>query len=200
MDDSISQWIHQIKAGDADAAGRLWDAYFERLSALARARIGRFPKRLADEEDVALSVFASLCRGAARGNFPKLSDRDNLWSLLAVITSRKVCDYMTAERARKRGGGEVAAASDLAGDSSNVNCLDAVLSREPTPEMAAVFAEECERLLGKLDPELRQLAIGKMDGLSNEELARDLDCGLRTVERRLRLIRQTWSEEPDPSL
>ena len=39
-----------------------------------------------DEEDVALSVFASLCRGAQCGNFKKLTDREDLWALLLVMT------------------------------------------------------------------------------------------------------------------
>lgn len=195
MEDSVSYWIKNLKQGDTVAAGRLWDAYFQRLVSYARQRIGRFPRRVADEEDVALSVFDSLCRGAARGNYPKLADRDNLWSLLVVITSRKVCDYITAERTQKRGGGQVAAASELASDTQGeAVVLDAILSREPTPEMATSFAEECERLLGLLDPDLRQLALGKMDGHSNEELAKTMECGLRTVERRLELIRRIWKE------
>lgn len=195
MDDSISYWIEHLKQGDADAAGRLWEAYFRRLSSFARARMGSFPRRVADEEDVALSVFDSLCRGASRGNYPKLTDRDNLWSLLVVITSRKVCDYITAERRQKRGGGQVVAASELASDAQReAAVLDAVLSREPTPEMAATFAEECERLLNLLDPDLRQLALSKMEGHNNEELAAAMNCGLRTVERRLELIRRIWKD------
>lgn len=195
MDDSISFWIEHLKQGNAAAAGRLWEAYCQRLSGFARARLGRFPRRVVDEEDVALSVFDSLCRGAARGTYPKLTDRDNLWSLLVVITSRKVCDYIAAEHAQKRGGGQVMAASELAGESEReAAALDAVLSREPTPEMAATFAEECERLLALLDPDLRRLALGKMDGASNEEMAATMNCGLRTVERRLELIRHIWKD------
>lgn len=195
MEDSVSCWITRLKQGNADAAGKLWDVYFRRLTGLASARLGRQPRRLADEEDVALSVFDSLCRGAARGNFPKLTDRDNLWALLVVITSRKVCDYVTAERAQKRGGGQVRAASDLAEESlREAAALDAVLSREPTPDMTASFDEECDRLLQLLEPDLRQLALGKLAGATNEELATELQCGLRTIERRLTLIRKIWKE------
>jgi len=59
MEDSVSFWIEHLKQGNADAAGRLWDAYFQRLIGLARFRIGSFSRRMADEEDVALSVFDS---------------------------------------------------------------------------------------------------------------------------------------------
>ena len=201
MEDSVSYWITHLKTGNADAAQKLWDVYFQRLTRLARARLGSQPRRLADEEDVALSVFDSLCRGANHGNFPKLTDRDNLWTLLVVITSRKVCDYVAAERAQKRGGGQVRAASELANDAlRDAVALDAVLSREPTPDMAASFNEECDRLLQLLDPDLRQLALGKLEGASHEELATQLQCGLRTIERRLSLIRKIWKDAASGSV
>ena len=46
-------------------------------------------RRVADEDDVALSAFKSLCVGAARGRYPILTDRDDLWRLLIVIAARK---------------------------------------------------------------------------------------------------------------
>jgi DNA-directed RNA polymerase specialized sigma24 family protein len=54
----------------------------------------------------------------------------------------------------------------------------------------------CRRLLEKLgDPQLRQVAVAKMEGFSNQEIAQRLDCALRTVERRLKLIRDEWKED-----
>ena len=58
---SISQWILGAKQGDSEAVGRLWQCYFERLVRLARQRLADSPRRAADEEDVALSVYASFC-------------------------------------------------------------------------------------------------------------------------------------------
>jgi DNA-directed RNA polymerase specialized sigma24 family protein len=67
---------------------------------------------------------------------------------------------------------------------------------EPTPAFAAQVAEECRRLLERLDsPELRSVALRKVEGYGNEEIAAELGCGLRTVERRLRLIRSIWEQE-----
>ena len=51
-------------------------------------------------------------------------------------------------------------------------------------------------LLG--DPELRKVAVWKMEGYSNEEIASKLDCVPRTVERKLRMIRSLWEKEPLP--
>ena len=57
-------------------------------------------------------------------------------------------------------------------------------------------AEECGRLLERLDnPELRSVALRKVEGYTTEEIAAQLGCGLRTVERRLRLIRSIWEQE-----
>jgi DNA-directed RNA polymerase specialized sigma24 family protein len=62
-----------------------------------------------------------------------------------------------------------------------------------TPEFAAMMAEECERLLGALDDDpLRQVALSRMEGYTNDEIADQLGCARRTIARRLELIRKTW--------
>ncbi len=43
------------------------------------------------------------------------------------------------------------------------------------------------------DEATRQLAILKMEGYTNKEAANRLNCSQTTIERRLRLIRKTWS-------
>ena len=67
---------------------------------------------------------------------------------------------------------------------------------EPTPAFAAQVAEEYRRLLERLDsPALRTVSMRKVEGYANDEIATQLGCGLRTVERRLRLIRSIWEQE-----
>ena len=72
--------------------------------------------------------------------------------------------------------------------------MEGVIGREPSPEFAAQVTEECERLLSLL-PAYRQIALWKMEGYTNDEIAGKLDCAVPTVERRLRLIRKTWEKE-----
>src|SRR4051794_12636924 len=88
---SVSRWIGELKGGDPAAAQPLWDRYYARLVRLARVKLRRSRPRgaEADEEDAALSAFESFCTGMARGRFPQLADRDDLWRLLVVITARK---------------------------------------------------------------------------------------------------------------
>ena len=187
----VSQSLPQRASGSAISSGWLDSRTQLRVTA----------RRAADEEDVALSAFDSLCRGAERGRFPELTDRDSLWRLLVTITLRKAHDLRRDEQRQKRGGGKVFGESALgnAADSAAEAGLEQVIGREPDPELAAQVAEECRRLLGRLeDAALQSLALLKMEGYTNDELATQLDCGLRTVERKLRLIRQIWAQEVAP--
>jgi len=196
---SVTLWIDRLKVGDPDAAQKLWERYFRRLVGLARKKLRAAPRRAADEEDVALSAFDSFCRGAEQDRFPQLHDRLDLWQLLVLLTARKAVDLAQHERRQKRGGGAVldeAALPGPAGSSAQEAALEQIEGPEPTPAFAAQVAEECRRLLERLDsPELRDVALRKVEGYSNEEIADQLGCGLRTVERRLRLIRGIWEQE-----
>jgi len=200
-DASVTQWIDRLKAGDPDAAQKLWERYFRRLVGLARKKLRAAPRRAADEEDVALSAFDSFCRGAEQDRFPQLHDRLDLWQLLVLLTARKAFDLAQHERRQKRGGGAVLdeAALPSPAYSSASEGLERIEAPEPTPAFAAQVAEECGRLLDRLDnPELRNVALLKVEGYRNEEIAEQLGCGIRTVERRLRLIRSIWEQEEAP--
>jgi len=200
--ESVTYWIGQLKAGDQAAAQPLWEGFFERLVGLARKKLKGMPRRAADEEDVAISAFDSFCRGAAQGHFPQLADRDDLWQLLATITARKAIDLVHHERRQKRGGGTVQGESVLFAAHDSVGGeggIEQVVGQEPTPEFAAQLAEECRRLLGGLaDDELRSVALWKMEGYTNEQIANKLGCVPRTVERKLRVIRSRWKQEITP--
>src|SRR5437762_499594 len=61
---------------------------------------------------------------------------------------------------------------------------------------AAQMADECRRLLDELgDPELRSVALWKLEGYTNAEVAAKLGCVVGTVERKLRAIRTIWGKE-----
>ena len=179
--DPVSLWISQLKEGERDAAGLLLQRYFGRLVQLARARLRAQPGLAADDEDVALSAFKSLCLGAERGRFPQLDDRNDLWRLLALLAIRKAIDLQRRRQAR----GEPGAAD-----------VEQLLSGDPPPDLAAELAEEYRRLLDRLgDATLRAVALWKVEGHSNEEIAQKLGCGLRSVERKLHRIRALLGEE-----
>jgi DNA-directed RNA polymerase specialized sigma24 family protein len=203
---SVSRWLDLLKSGQPQAAQPLWERYFQQMVALARGRLQGAVRRVADEEDVALSAFASFCRGAEAGRFPQLTDRDDLWKLLVVITARKAADLVVRQRRLKRGGGQVRGDSALMGSAEageTPRGIEDIIGNEPTPDFAAQVAEEHQSLLAALgDDTLRQVALWKMEGYTNEEIAKKLAWSLAKVERKLGLIRRTWKavgKAPDPT-
>src|SRR5262245_13660924 len=69
LNGSISRLLEGLKAGDDAAAQALWERYCDRLVRLARRKLEARFRRVADEEDIALSAFNSLCLGGRRGRF-----------------------------------------------------------------------------------------------------------------------------------
>jgi RNA polymerase sigma factor (sigma-70 family) len=195
-DGSVTRWVTALKGGDVAAAQPLWERYHRRLVGLAREKLRGARQRAADEEDVVQNAFHSFFRGVAHGRFPQLGDRDNLWRLLVVITARKALDQLAAEHAKRRGGGTPSEDSRMShGTKFEEIAIEQVVGDEPTPEFAAQVAEQYDRLLHLLgDDTLRRVAVWKMEGMTNDEIAEKLDCSRRTIARKLETIRIIWSE------
>jgi hypothetical protein len=195
MPTGITHWIGLLKAGDAAAAQPLWERYFARLVELARARLAGARRRVADEEDVALSAFDSFCRGALAGRFPRLNDSTDLWKLLVVSTARKAADLRAHDKARKRGAVRGESALLMPGDDSEAKrSIEEVIGAEPTPELAAQVAEQYGMLLDTLADDRQRIAVWKMEGCTSEEIAARRGCSLCSDQRKLELIRCTWKE------
>lgn len=197
--DSVTEWLRELKQGDSSAAQRLWQRYVERLIRLAQRKLGGIPRRVCDEEDIVSAAFASFCQGVEARQFGRLDDRDDLWQILVVLTERKANDQKRRHLAAKRGGGRVRGESVFEAGNSGETSLPGIghiLDSAPTPEFAAETLDQLRALLHALqDDALRQLTIAKLEARSNEEIAQQLGISLRSVERRLSLIRQIWQEK-----
>ncbi len=204
---SVTHWLGDLRGGDLAAAQPLWERYFGKLVVLARGKLQRqrHPRAAADEEDAALSAFNSFCAGVAEGKFPQLADRQDLWKILMTITVRKAYAQIQRQKRLKRGGGRVVEEAALHGgvggspaDVGSFPGLEMMAGSEPTPEFAAMVAEEYRRLLDALEDDgLRQVAISRMEGYTCDEIAVQLGCARRTVARRLDLIRKTWMADAE---
>jgi RNA polymerase sigma factor (sigma-70 family) len=185
---SITHWIDGLKAGQPEAADALWHQYYERVVTVARRRLRFAPyQAVEDAEDVALSAIHGLYDGLAHGRFPHLNDRVDLWKLLVAITVKKALVHRRRYGRLKRGGNLVIHGHD--------DKLDLARGTDETPESAAIIHEQIEMLLASLvDPTLRQIALWRLDGSSNAEIAQKMGCVLRTVERKYERIRLIWHE------
>jgi RNA polymerase sigma factor (sigma-70 family) len=182
--DAVTAWIERLKAKDPHAASILWEQLASRLLAAARVRLRGAPRRVADEDDVALKAFTAFLQAVQKGRLPQLYNRDDLWAVLLSIVSRQASNQVRHSARRL-----------LRGDSAlrppDGPPLEPIADGLP-PDEAALVQDEIRRLFEALDEPLRQIATWKMEGLSHPEIARQLGCSVSTVERRWREIRLTW--------
>ncbi len=198
---SVTRLIGELRSHDPavrDVAARLiWQRYFHALLELARSNLDKRIRRRTDEEDVAQSMFKSFCLRQQKGEFD-LAGRDDLWKLLVTITLRKARNAANAHRRRKR---DVAREQTFLGN-GNSTSVDFVLEEmdaaAPTPAEAMVLNEALERRLEALhDSELRQISLWRLEGYTNREIADQLDCTERSIERKLNRIRSLWESFTD---
>ena len=140
-----------------------------------------------------------LLRTQRRGDFD-LASRDELWNLLVRITLRKAKNtanrHLQGKRDVRREHAE--SATGRSGEEATCTILDQIDTDGPTPAEAALLNEALEQRFQKLnDPGLRQIALWKLEGYTNPEIARELECTLRTVERKLERIRAYWGSSDD---
>jgi DNA-directed RNA polymerase specialized sigma24 family protein len=189
---SVTRLIIELRSDEpkvrAAAARLVWGRYFKELLKLARSQLSAQIRTREDEEDVLQSMYKSFCIRQRRGDFD-LANRDQLWNLLVQITLRKARNTANRHLQGKRD----IRREDIATVQSPDALLDQIDSSGPTPAEAALLNEALERRFQMLrQPELRQIARWKLEGYTNPEIAAQLDCTVRTVERKLERIRVYW--------
>lgn len=183
------------------AAEQIWRHFYTKIVRHAAKKLGDAPRRIIDEEAIASEALASLFQGVRHGRFPQFANRDDLWRILLTITTRKAHKAMRHEMTQKRGTGQVRGESIFLQIDDRHEGFAEIAGAEPTPEFAYLISEQCQTHLDRLaEPTLQKIAIMKLQGYHNEEIAADLDCAVRSVERKLNRIRAIWEgHESHPS-
>jgi DNA-directed RNA polymerase specialized sigma24 family protein len=195
----LFRWLDGLREGRTQATEKLWDLYFSRMVGLARKKLGLSHRTVVDEEDIALSAFKSFCLGfqAGRIQAPAGADAVNLWPLLVSLTINKAVDHLRREGRLKRGGGKHPVS--LVSSSDSHSSFDPWISNEPTPELVAAANDSFDHLLDRLDDAgdetLRIITLESIEGKTPHEIAAQLGCSLRTIQRKLKTIRALWENE-----
>jgi RNA polymerase sigma factor (sigma-70 family) len=197
QDGSVTRQIQLLRSGDEGerelAARLIWKRYFQDLLELARNNLNRRIRRREDEEDVVVSMYKSFCLRQQRGEFD-LAGRDALWKLLVTITLRKARNAAKKQMRDKRDIAREQTVADPDDQESGLWVLEQMESSGPSPAEAAQLNEALERRLEVLgDPDLRQIALWRLEGYTNREIANRLDRTERSVERRMERIRSKWA-------
>jgi len=197
VSDSITNWLFAVRRGDSVAAHRLWGRYFHQLLRLARRNLARRTRATAfDEEDVAASVLGEFFVKLQQGGYRELRNRDELWQLLVVITIRKAVVVARRENTQKRGRGRVTLESEMT--ASGQFRLDDLIGHDLAVTLPDFMSEQCRTLIESLeDPDLEKIALWKLAGHTNEEIAAKQSCTRVTIQRKLRLIRKIWDAETE---
>ncbi len=184
---TITRYIHDLEAGEPstrdDAARELCEYFFADMMVCARNRLKALhaPRGPADEEDVAIRAFMKVCRGIERGQL-KLASRLDLTRVLRSATTREALTIHCQARAAAHGAGN---------DTDDL--LGRVADPALTPDLLLLAFDACQRLLDLLaSDELRQIALWKLVGHTNESIGAKLGRSPATVERTLAQIRETW--------
>lgn len=180
---SISILYQQWRQGRSDALGELIARFWPRLIALANSTLAGRLQRVTDAEDALQSAMVSFWEQVEQGEFDHEMDRDDLWNILGLFTVRKALKHQKKERAQKRGGGRTVTGVPL--------------ENAAGPVSEAEFDFLCTELLEMLEPDLRSFALLRLMGHKNREIAEELGCTERKVERKLQLIRSIWGEEAE---
>ena len=196
---SVTLLIDRMQDGSHDSLEQLWARCFATVVRLARQRLSTAAKRVSDEEDVAVEASDHLFQASSSGRLPELSDRESLWRLLITMTTNRAKNVLRHQLRQKRGGGQVrddsfADVTELGITPAGPNVFDNLMSQQPTPDAIVAINEQMSDWLARLpDDEHQQVALRRMEGFSNGEIAEELGLPLRTVERRVSRIRQEWN-------
>jgi RNA polymerase sigma factor (sigma-70 family) len=199
---TVTRLVQDLRSEDSGICNRaaqlIWERYFHDLLELARNNLSRKIRRRVDEEDVLQSMYKSFCLRQQRGEFD-LAGRDALWKLLMTITLNKARNVARDQGREIRNPDREQA---IPGDDERESqrwALEQMEAAGPSPAEAAVLNEALELRLDALtDPELRQIALWKLEGYTNREIAVKLGCVERTVERKVGLIKAKWKALEDP--
>jgi RNA polymerase sigma factor (sigma-70 family) len=193
---SVTQLLQGFCDGDGEAFAGLHARYWPTLVAIARQKLRYVSRRAADEEDVAQQAFWSFYQSVRSGRLPNLVSRHDVLAALTHITVCKAINQIerelgTAKRGKGRVRGE-SALDYLVGQSSARPGLQQVAESACLPDEEVLLRDCYDHYLSRLPESVREVARLHLAGLSNREIAEELDCVERTVERKLALLRGQW--------
>jgi hypothetical protein len=191
---SITMMIGQLRSDNRrefdDAAAAIWSRYFGDLLQLARRNLSPALRQREDEHDLLQSMYNSFCVRQREGQY-ELPSREDLWNLLSQIVRNKAKNVAARHGRKSRDYRRETKPSAKA--ESDAGPLDVTPAAVPSALDELVFGEALEQIKA-LDESLQKLALWKLAGFTNEDIASEkmMNCAVRTVERKLKRIRDLW--------
>ncbi len=167
--------LRQYRAGDEDAARKLYLRYADRLRALIRAQFADDLKARVDHDDILQSAFGSIFRGIRQGSYDVPAGKE-LWHLFFTITLNKVRASGAWHRAAKRNVGRT----------TGGNAIEEVVALLGSENQPLTFLKWfLEEALEHLTADQEQAIRLRMEEYEVEEIAAAMGRPKRSVERLL---------------
>lgn len=196
---SVTDWIDQLRNGESSACEKLWIFFLARLTSMIAKRLETANNGVSDEEDVLIDTCEVCFRKIHEGKYPNIQSRDDFWKLLTKIAERKAIDQI---RWTRKGVDQHRLDPYVVGlDDGEVgsSLIDSTPGSEPTPEFAAMVADESRYQLSRLEPKLAEVVQLRMMGFKIREIAIETQRSVPTVERYLKLVKEIWCKNDEPS-
>ncbi len=172
---SVTSWLVRADSVNRDdAASLLWNRFAFRLVRVARRHLRNTDQRMYDEEDLALSTLQEFLYRQERGQFTRLSSRQDLWRLLVTISLNKSRNHrrFLGQLCRSpRGSGGLASTFQeerfLDGELVGGRVGSREMEDSESPDWIVMMADQCRYLMGLLDNQdssgkLRQIAAMRL--------------------------------------
>lgn len=178
--------LARFRAGQDDAATRLYLRYADRLRALAARQTAGDLKSRVDPDDIVQSVFRTFFRRAARGEYD-VPEGEELWKLFLVIALNKV---------RATGAYHHAARRDTRNTTGGAAYENAVRGRPDHDETAlATLRMVLDDALIGLNKSQREIVTLRIEGHDVDTITTRAGRSKRTVERVLQQFRDTMKQQ-----
>jgi RNA polymerase sigma factor (sigma-70 family) len=203
--------VRQFKEGHPDAIEEIVRRYYWRMVGMANRLLRGLNVEPAwfDCDDAVNTTLSKLCEAAKAGKIHSMEETADFWNLFYSILKRNILLAREHHARLKRGGpGSLRSRREGRPTSSeskdrrpvrrlsrSVEVFDDLRCYRPSPDVASNSKQEVERLLDLLDdPLLRTIATMRAEEYTNDEIAKTLGTTTRTIERKLTIIRDLWSD------
>ena len=193
--ESFEELLDAMQKGEDEAFTTFFNRHYDQLVQFAKKKLGSFPLRTFDADDVAQSAMKSLFK-SLRENRYEAQNSIEIWQILITITKNKLLDRRRRQQAQKRGGGNVRGESiwAQAGEDSGLREQQDT-KQNMTPDAQVELLETTDLLFQQLeDDKTREVARLLLAGYRINDIAEELNCVRRTVERKIVHIRELWGE------
>jgi RNA polymerase sigma-70 factor (ECF subfamily) len=190
--DHFQGLLRQVQEGSHEAARELYDTYVEHVIRSVRLRLWQRMRSRFDSQDFAQQVWASFF--VEPGTLPSFRTPEELVNYLMGMAFHKVSGegrHMLTQKNNIQRETRIDTMATATGPHP--------ASRDPTPSAVAVYREQYDRLVESQPPQVRKIVERRVEGMTFDEIAAELDIDESTARRVIkRLQAQELAEQEKP--